>query len=155
MSHKAQPPARLRIRKGDWIVVCDGSRALVLENQGDSKYPNLRKTAVHEHKERPTHELGVDAPGRIRKSYGTARSAVEQTDWHEVSERKFLLDLVDDLEAAVTGKPRRRLIIVAPPRALGILRDAYSPVVRAAISAELDKDWVKLPLEEIEKRLFA
>ncbi len=43
--------------------------------------------------------------------------------------------------------------MVAPPRALGVLRDAYSPHLREALQGELDKDFVKLPLHEIEKHL--
>ena len=38
-------------------------------------------------------------------------------------------------------------------RALGMLRQACSPALRHAISAELDKDWVKMPIDEIEKKL--
>jgi release factor family 12 len=36
------------IRQGDWVVVCDGRKALILENQGDEKYPNLRKRESHD-----------------------------------------------------------------------------------------------------------
>ena len=32
----------LLIHKGDWVVVCDGAKALVLENAGDAKFPNLK-----------------------------------------------------------------------------------------------------------------
>ena len=47
----------------------------------------------------------------------------------------------------------RSLIVVAPPRALGVLRQAYSHNLRAALRAEIDKDFVKLPVHEIEKHL--
>ena len=30
------------IRHGEWVVVCDGAKALVLENVGDVKFPNLK-----------------------------------------------------------------------------------------------------------------
>jgi protein required for attachment to host cells len=43
--------------------------------------------------------------------------------------------------------------MVAPPRALGVLRHAYSHNLRAALRAEIDKDFVKLPVHEIEKHL--
>jgi len=43
--------------------------------------------------------------------------------------------------------------VVAPPRALGVLRQAYSHKLRAALRAEIDKDLVKLPLYQIEKHL--
>ncbi|MGB7656831.1 MAG: host attachment protein, partial [Pseudolabrys sp.] len=29
------------IGKGDWIVVCDGRKALIYENAGDEKFVNL------------------------------------------------------------------------------------------------------------------
>lgn len=44
--------------------------------------------------------------------------------------------------------------MVAPPRALGMLRSAYSETLKNAIRAELDKDLVKMPVYEIEKRLL-
>jgi len=44
---------------------------------------------------------------------------------------------------------------VAPPRALGMIRPAYSHALRAAVRAEVDKDLVKLPIHEIEKHLTA
>ncbi len=48
----------------------------------------------------------------------------------------------------------KALIIVAPPRALGVLRHAYSPRLRAVLKAEVDKDYVRTPIHEIEKHLF-
>lgn len=35
-----------------------------------------------------------------------------------------------------------------------MLRQAYSPAVRHALQAEIDKDWVKMPIDEIETRLL-
>jgi protein required for attachment to host cells len=46
------------------------------------------------------------------------------------------------------------LIMVAPPRVIGILRQEYTSHVREAIRAEVEKDFVKLPLPEIERHLF-
>ena len=69
---------KLKIRQGDWVIVCDGKKALVLENAGDEKFLNLRTREVHEHPDPKTHELGTDAPGRAFSSVGTERSAMEQ-----------------------------------------------------------------------------
>ncbi len=49
----------------------------------------------------------------------------------------------------------KALIVVAPPRALGVLRQAYTASVRGAVRNEVDKDLVKMPVYEIEKRLFS
>jgi protein required for attachment to host cells len=143
----------LLIRSGEWVVVCDGAKALVLENVGDAKFPNLKTLEVFEQKDLPTHELGTDVPGRAVNSVGNIRSAVEQTDWHDQAEKAFLTQLARHLDAAVAAGKPKSLIVVAPPRALGMIRPAYSQVVKAAVRAELDKDYVKLPVHEIEKRL--
>jgi len=145
----------LLIHRGEWVVVCDGAKALVLENTGDAKFPNLKMVKVLEQEDLATHELGADAPGRVFNSVGSIRSAVEQTDWHDQAERAFLVNLVRELEAALATGKTKSLIIVAPPRALGMLRPVYSHKVRNAVRAEVDKDLVKHPVHEIEKHLTA
>ena len=143
----------VRLEQGEWVVVCDGRKALILENVGDEKFPNLRTKEVHEQKNPPTHEQGTDAPGRSFNSVGNRRSAVDQTDWHAQAEERFLEDLAGRLDAAIGAGEAKSIIIVAPPKALGVLRQAYSPTLRKAVRAELDKDFVKLPVHEIEKHL--
>jgi len=144
---------KLKIRQRDWVIVCDGEKALVLENAGDEKFLNLKTKEVYEHPDPKTHELGTDAPGRAFSSVGTERSAMEQTDWHAQEEDRFLRKLADRLDAAVNVGQAKSLILIAPPRALGVLRQTYSHNLRAAVRAEIDKDFVKLPVHEIEKHL--
>jgi protein required for attachment to host cells len=143
----------LKIHQGEWVVVCDGSKALILENIGDTKFPNLKTVEVFEQKSLATHELGSDKPGRSYSSMGHGRSSVEQTDWHDQAETAFLLQLIKHLDAAIAAGKTKSLIIAAPPRALGVLRPAYTHRLREAISAEVDKDFVKLPVHQIEKQL--
>jgi len=143
----------LSIRTGEWVVVCDGAKALVLENVGDAKFPNLKTIEVFEQKDLPTHELGTDEPGRAFSSVGSGRSAVSQTDWHSQAEQTFLTKLVHHLDAAVAAGKTKSVVVIAPPRALGMLRPAYSSGLKGAIRAEVDKDLVKVPVHEIEKRL--
>ena len=144
---------KLKIRQGDWVVVCDGKKALVLENAGDEKFLNLKTREVYEQPDLKTRELGTDAPGRAFSSVGAGRSAVEETDWHAQEEDRFLRKLAERLDAAVNAGQAQALILIAPPRALGVLRQTYSHGLRAAVRAEIDKDFVKLPLHEIEKHL--
>jgi protein required for attachment to host cells len=143
----------LYIHSGDWVVVCDGAKALILENAGDAKFPNLKTKEVHEQADPKTHEQGTDAPGRAVNSVGAQRSAMEQTDWHDQAEQRFLGDLAKRLDAAVTAGETKSLILVAPPRALGVLRRSFSGSLREAVRAEIDKDYVKMPVHEIERHL--
>jgi protein required for attachment to host cells len=86
-----------------------------------------------------------DAPGRVHQSVGPARRLVEQTDWHDREERAFLTALANRLHDALSQDETSALTIVAATRALGMLRDVYSPAVRRAIRVELRKDLVKTP----------
>ena len=106
----------LLIKHGEWIVVCDGAKALVLENTGDVKFPNLKTVQVFEQKDLPTHLLGTDAPGRSHSSMGNGRSAVEQTDWHDQSEQAFLTHLAQRLDADIAAGKAKSLIVVSPRR---------------------------------------
>lgn len=144
---------KLKIGQGDWIVVCDGTKALILENIGDEKFPNLQTKEVFEQNNPKTHEQGSDAPGRSIQSVGSARSAMEQTDWHEQAERAFLSDLAGRLDAAVGAGDAKSIVIVAPPKALGFIRQGYSTQLKRALRDEIHKDFVKLPVHEIEKHL--
>ena len=146
--------SQLLIHRGEWVVVCDGAKALVLENSGDEKFPNLKTLEVFEQKDLATHELGAGQPGRAFSPAGHgSRGTIEQTDWHDQAERDFLVHLVKHLDAALTAGKTKSLVIVAPPRALGVIRPAYSHALRAAVRVEIDKDLVKLPVHEIEKHL--
>lgn len=146
---------KMKVGTGDWIVVCDGRKAFILENAGDKVFPNLKTKEAFEHADLSTRALGTDAPGRTHQSVGRGGSAVEQTDWHDEAERAFLVSLADRLDTAVTTGETKKLNIVASPRALGMIRQAYSPAVRKALQSELGKDLVKLPLDQIEKQLLS
>lgn len=147
-----------KINHDDWIVVCDGRKALILRNAGDEKYPNLKTLEVREHDDLPTHAIGTERAGRVHSAAVTgqaARSAVEQTDWHDAAERTFLKALAERLDKAVVAGEAHAIHVVAPPRALGVLRQAYSPALRGKLRGEFEHEYVKLPLDEIERRLFA
>ena len=146
---------KIKIGTGDWIVVCDGRKALILENIGDRMFPNLHTKEVHEQSNPPTSAQGTDSSGSVHPSMGGARSSVEQTDWHDEAERAFLKTLAERLNLAVTSGETTALTMVASPRALGMIRADYSAAVRKAIHGELHKDLVKMPVHEIEKHLLA
>jgi protein required for attachment to host cells len=143
----------VKIDHGAWVVVCDGAKALVLENAGNRRTPNLRTKEVYEHDDPKTHELGTDKPGRSLSSVGNGHSAMEQTDWHDMEEQRFLARLASRLDKAVLCGETPSLIVVAPPRAIGVLRKAFTSHVRQAIRAEVEKDYVKLPVDEIARHL--
>jgi protein required for attachment to host cells len=146
--------ADLKIDSGAWVVVCDGAKALVLENAGSRKTPTLKTREVFEHDDPKTSEIGTDRPGRSFSSVGHGRSAMEQADWHDQEEQRFLAKLAARLDKAVLGGETPSLIVVAPPRAIGVLRREFTSHVRQAIRAEVEKDYVRMPIDEITRHLI-
>lgn len=144
----------VKLPEGVWVVVCDGRKALVLENIGDADYPDLRMRDVDKQADPPTSQLGTDRPGRAHQSANNRRSAMEETDLHEQAEVEFLGDLVRRLDSALLSRAVKDLVIVAPPRALGALRKVYSDHIRSALVAEIDKDLTTMPVDQIEKHLL-
>ena len=146
---------KFKLKHGEWAVVCDGAKALILNNVGDEVFPQLKLVEEYEHEHKRSHELGRDAPPRVHESAGVGRSAIEQPDLHDKAEQKFLEQLAGRLDGALKEGKAKHLILVAPARALGMIRRAYTSIVRGALKEEIEKDWVKMPIAEIEKRLAA
>ena len=145
----------LMIDKDAWVVVCDGAKALVLQNRGNRLSPDLVTKEVYGQHDPRTSELGTDKPGRAHSSVGHGRSAMEQTDFHTQQEEEFLRSIMAKLDAAVQAGQMKAIVLVAPPRALGVLRQYYTHALKQAVREEIQKDYVKMPVYEIEKHLAA
>jgi protein required for attachment to host cells len=143
----------LQIKSGEWVVVCDGAKALLLENAGDSMFLYLKTREVFEQPDLPDREISADKPGRAFQSVGNTRSSMEQVNRHDQEEERFLASLAARLDKAVLAGDAPSIIIVAPPRAIGILRQNFTQHVRQAIKAEIEKDLIKMPVYEIERHL--
>lgn len=151
----ARGKTSLLIPHDAYVFVGDGRKALFLRNEGDIRIPNLKTEQVFENDNPPTHEQGTDKPGRAFASVGARRSAMEETDMHEVGERRFAHELALQLETLVREKNVTALVIAAPPRALAELRKALHEDVKRRVIAEIDKDLTKQPIHEIGKLLTA
>lgn len=145
----------MQLRHGDWIMVGDGAKALFLHNEGDAQHPTLKTVQVMENENEATRDQGTDRPGRAFSSSSDRRSAYEQTDWHQLEETRFAGEIAEKLLAAARKGRFSRLVVVAPPRALGDLRKAFHKDVSERIVAEIDKDLTMFPAHEIERALLA
>ena len=145
----------LKIPHDALVFVGDGRKALFLRNDGDAKFPNLRTDRVFQEENPPTHEQGSDRPGRVSEAaVAGRRSALEPTDWHDIEEHRFAQKVAAAMEQMVRANKVKALIVVAPPKTLAELRNAFHADVKARIVAEINKDLTKHPLGEIEKHLM-
>jgi protein required for attachment to host cells len=121
-----------------WIVVADGSRAKIFLAVGRDRIELKDETAVPHP---PSRDIDADRPGRTFDSAGQGRHAKEPpTDPHDKAEADFLHALAQQLNAAHERKEFDRLVVIAAPRALGTLRDAYPKPMLSAVTKELAHD---------------
>jgi protein required for attachment to host cells len=135
------------------VMVGDGSRALFLRNRGTRAHLDLVLERQLEQDNPPTREQGTDRPGRKPGGDGVSRSAVGETDLHQLAEEKFAARIADDLYRMGHAQEFVALVVVAPPRMLGDLRAAMHPEVAQRIVAEVPKDLTAHPLPEIARLL--
>lgn len=142
------------MKHGTWVVVADGGKVLFLRNQGDEDYIDLR---IFDHREQdnpPDREQGTGAPGRRYDAAGPGRSAMEETDWHQIAEDRFAREVAEDIDKAAMAGKFRRMVLVAPPKALAEIRSHLrKDTLNELIVAEIDKDLTNHPLDKLEKIL--
>lgn len=137
---------------GAWVLVGDGRRALVLRNEGDQTFPNLRALEVFREKQNPLMaHSGSDKPGRAIEHLTNRRSAHDQVDWHELAEAAFAQKVAAALTEHHDEGAISALVVVAPPRTLAELRRSFPTSLQGKIIAEIDKDLTKHPIHEIER----
>ena len=136
-----------------WILVCDGKRAIYLENKGSALHPNLEVHQVHEHDDPASHDINSDAPGRTSGPDGR-RSSVDNGDAHDLQEQRFLKAIGERMEKFHAKFHFQDFILVAPARALGLLRKVLPHQLKSILRAELEKDLVKLSVPEITHHLM-
>jgi protein required for attachment to host cells len=139
-----------------WILIADGAHARLFVNRGPGRGIEAVEGGVINGDHRPDHELVRDSLGRSFESVGDTRHAITpKTDPHRELKRDFAKHLAEILDQRYAEKAFDRLVIVAPPTALGDLRAALTPQVRPHVYAELDKDLVKTPTAELAQHLGA
>jgi protein required for attachment to host cells len=137
------------------VLVADGRKSLLLRNEGDAEFPNLKTVSAREDDNPADRDQKSDAPGHSFASAaaGARRSAYSEADFHQRAEDAFAAGTADLLREQALAGAFDSLIVVAPPRTLGELRRHYHDEVRRRISAEIPKDLVKHPVHEIERIL--
>lgn len=143
----------MRIPNNGVVLVADGRKSLFFRNEGDAEFPKL---AVEDKNVRlsPDHvDQASDTAGGVSNTVGGHGGSMAEVDFHEQDEARFAADLAADLKARALANDFESLVIVAPPRTLGALRKHYHKEVADRVSAEIAKDLVNLPVDQIERIL--
>jgi protein required for attachment to host cells len=151
MTAGSKPP----ISHNTLVLIGDGQKALFLRNKGNPQRLNLQIEQVLAQDNPATREQGTDRPGRAHQSVGAARSAMEQADWHHLAEERFAGTIAEALYRLAHGRRFDKLVVVAPAKVLGNLRQAFHAEVTERIIGEIPKELTSHPIAEIEKLIAA
>src|SRR5262245_1146930 len=132
------------------IRVADAARALPIRNEGSATRPKFALIRRYEQENPATREQGTDRPGRTNDAT-THKSAMENTDWHQIAEDRFVHEIAEVISAAFGRNEFDALVVAAPPTALGEMRKALPDQIRNHVLTEINKDLTHLPLQELEE----
>lgn len=136
------------------VLVADGRKLLFFRNKGDAAYPNLEAEAVKQ-QDNPAHlDQASDKAGQS-SSTGTASGTMGENNYHELEEQRFAAQAADLLKRRALANDYEKLIIVAPPTALGEMRKHLHKEVQNRLVGEIAKDLTNHPVPEIEKLIAA
>ncbi len=138
-----------------WILIGDASRARLFACSGRSNPWTLVREFDHPGSRAKGQDIMADKPGRVRQSAGAgSRPAMAPpTPPKEVEAEHFAHQLGTVLEDGHGHNAYVRLVLVAPPNFLGLLRKVVSTPVSKRIVADVDKDYTHLPERQLPERL--
>lgn len=137
-----------------WVLIADGSRARLFANGGVGKglEPALDQEFIGTNIS--SGDIASDRPGRTFDSGGEGRHAMEPpTDPKRHAKYAFAHEIAGILESARKSHRFERLVVVAPPKALGDLRSEFSVELQRMVTAEMNKDLTQVPTRELPDHL--
>jgi protein required for attachment to host cells len=136
------------------VMVADGRKMLFFRNRGDENQLDLRTEAHDARKfQRKDGEIKTDAPGLVKQSFGYGRSTYEEPDFQQQEEDRWIKDAADELKKRALRNDFDALAIVAPPKALGVLKKCLHKEVGKRIVCTVNKEMSGRPVPDIEALL--
>ncbi len=132
------------------ILICDGKRGMILCNHTvEGRYSLHQEREFHHDLAASAHEMGSSPPGRTSNRGGPA-SAVESTDYHEQDKSRFIHSVADEFMAYAATRHEATIIMVAPPKALSVLRHVTGEAFKNRTVIESNKDITKNTMNDID-----
>ena len=135
------------------VLVADGRKMLFFRNQGDEDQIDLRTEAHEARTERKDSEIKTDAPGLVQQSFGSGRSTYEETDFQQQEEDRWIKDAAEELKERALRNDFDALAVIAPPKALGVLRKCLHKEVEKRLVCTINKEMSGRPIPDIEALL--
>ena len=140
-----------KLKNGTWVLIADGEKALFLQNRTDGEDPFLEVFREEEQENPPNREQAANRRGRFNDGPSVHRSAVADTDWHQLAKDRFAQDLAEILYKKAHKGDFDSIVLVAPPATLGELRKEIHQEVADKVIGEVPKTLTNHPIEDLEK----
>ena len=135
------------------VLVADGRKMLFFRNHGDENQIDLRTEAHDEREDAKDSELKTDSPGSQSPRFGIGRDTMEETDFHQQEEDIWVKEAAEELKKRALRNDFEALVIVAPPKALGVLRKELHKEVEKRVIKTINKEMTDRPVPDIEALL--
>ncbi len=132
------------------VLVADGTKVLFLRNHGDENQIDLRTESHDARQDRKERYFRTDAPGTVKQSFGYGHSTYEETNFKQQEEDRWIKDAAEELKKRVLRGDFDALAIVAPPKALGVLKKCLHSEVQKRIVCTVNKEMSGRPIPDIE-----
>ena len=137
-----------------WILVANQAEARIYSADRIPGNLVLIDTLTHEEGAAHARDLTTDAPGRVHDRMGSARHSMEpDTGVKEEGRRRFVKEMVDQLKAAYLRGDFTRLVLLAAPGVLGVIRKTLGSELTTAVIKEIPKDVIGQDLNKIRAQL--
>lgn len=151
MSYRREP----RVSSDTWILVADRAKAIVFR----SSWPELKtfeevRNLVHAEGAAHPEDVLTDKPGRFAGFGNVRQSGEPQTDFQHRTAKDFAVRICELLEHGRTQNEYGRLVLVAPPLLLGVLRDHISAPLGKSIVTEIHKNLTACKPGEIREQVM-
>ena len=137
-----------------WILVANQAEAQIYSAERIPGNLVLVDTLTHEEGAARARDLTSDAPGRVHDRMGSTRHSMEpDIGVKEEGRRRFVKKMVELLESAHFRGDYDRLVLLAAPAVLGVIRKKLSSKLTKAVIKEIPKDVIGQNLDKIKAQL--
>lgn len=139
----------------NWVVVADHTRARFFQIDSSSAPLEEIDNLVHSEGRLHDRDITSDLPGKVKNpgGLGGGHAFEQQTDPKKHEAEVFAAEIVHYLEHAHNANRFERLIVIAEPSILGLIRQHMPHPLNPLISLELDKNLTGLSAAEIRTHL--
>ncbi len=138
----------------NWIVVANNAAAQIFSAEISSSKLKVVERLDHPEGRKRAGDMDADRPGRSFQTAGNMRHGVQrQVDAKKQANMEFAQRVAHRLDSARRQGEMERLVLVAAPEFLGLLRNVLTPETKRLVESEFNLDLAAMKPNEIRDHL--